>query len=593
MLRPLLGDFDLPPAPAALPATARRYAAGWFDLLGSGWRPFTAASDGAGAASDGAGAPAFPLLDWNLDVLSGHRWDPSTWHTEIDTSPARGVDVKLPWELGRLQHLPQLALAHRYASAGAPGFAEPGLYLGALEAHLVDFVTHNPTGRGVQWGCAMDVGIRVANLLLALDILATGDTSLSPAALTLVAASVHAHAAFIVANLEWTRTGRTNHYLADVCGLVWAAAHLEACRQSDSWLCLGARELQAETSRQFDRDGAGREGSTSYHRLSAEMVVWTTAVLLSLPDDRLGALRPSARDVADVPLPLRQRAPTPEDVEVGRRHLRTVARMPDLTTAVTHDPWGAALIGDNDSGRFVKPAPVLRPLRVREAVARYRNLEGYDLLPPDEVYWWEDPTDHRHLSAAVDGLFGSPGGDADGSLVGAYASRSGPQPRPSSTSSLTVRVGAARPQAESTGVRRETVVIPGGDDLLAGLETVAFVSVRPVRVAIGPAVPRRTLRACRAGRARWSRPPRSARRRAVRRRHAVVPRPGQRHLLPGPRPAKRLPVGRRPRRAERRRTGGLEHGTRTFRAGRARRGRDAAVVRQDGVRGRATRTRTA
>lgn len=458
-LSPLLGQIDLPAPADALPWTAARYVDGWFDLLGSGWRPFTLGH----------------LIDWHTDTLSGHRWDPSTWHTEIDRTPGPGIDVKLPWELGRLQHLPQLALAYRYATGGAPGFTDPETYRQAIESQLVQFVTHNPPGRGVQWGCTMDAAIRIANVLLALDILATGGASLSPSAHGLVTGSVHAHAAFIVANLEWTRTARTNHYLADVCGLVWAATHLEGAPEVDSWLCLAARELQAETRRQFDRDGAAGEGSTSYHRLSAEMVVWSTAVLLALPDERVHSLQFRPRDIADAPLALQRPAPAPEDVLPGRAHLGLVARMPDLTKAVTRG-GGVALIGDNDSGRFVKPAPAFRAMTVGEAVAAYTNLDGYDLLPAGETYWWEDPADRRHLVGAVEGLFGSAGTDVDGVLVQAYARRR--PPKPPASSSLHVRIGVTRPQlgGEDGAIVRETMVIPGGDNLLAGLEHRAFVA---------------------------------------------------------------------------------------------------------------------
>ena len=462
-LMPLLGHFELPPPPDGLAPTAARYMEGWFDLLGSGWRPFSAPSASSSA-----------VIDWHADLLSGHRWDPSQWHRDVDTTPGPGIDVKLPWELGRLQHLPQLALAFRHSATGAPGFAEPELYRRTVEEHLADFIRRNPPGRGVQWGCAMDVGIRVANMLLALDILASGEATLSAAVRPLVTASVHAHAAFIVANLEWTPTRRTNHYLADICGLLWAAAHLEGSQQSDSWLCLAARELQAETRVQFDRDGAGTEGSTSYHRLSAEMVVWSTALLLALPDERVRSLQLRRRDLRDAPLDLQSRPASPDDVAVGRNHLRLVARMPALTRAVSWDGSHVVLLGDNDSGRFVKPAPALHALPVREVVASYRNLEGYAALPPDETYWWEDQTDHRHLISAVDGLFGHADGGADGTLVGAYVRR--PVARPSAATSLTVGVGAARSTVDGSEARWETHILPGGEDLLAGLETHAFVS---------------------------------------------------------------------------------------------------------------------
>lgn len=459
VLQPLLKDIELPPAPAALPWTAARYAAGWFDLLGSGWRPFTSTTA--------------PEIDWHTDLLSGHRWDPALWHRDIDRTPGPGVDVKLPWELGRLQHLPQLALAYRYAAAGTPGFAAAEDYRAALEDHLVDFIDKNSAGRGVQWGCTMDVGIRVANVLLAIDLLATAGASLTDAAQRLVTQSVYDHAAFIVANLEWTRALRTNHYLADVCGLVWAAAHMEGRKELDSWLCFAARELQVETGHQFDRDGAGKEGSTAYHRLSAEMVVWTTALLLSLPEERVQSLRPGIGDLDDVPLPIRHPAPVPDDVLPGHNHLRIVNRMADLTTAITR-AGGVALIGDNDSGRFVKPAPAYVAMTVREAVDRYANLEGYHRLPATETYWWEDSTNHRHLPAAIDGLFGAPGADLDGAIVHAYARH--PPARPPRASTLHVGIGSARPRIEGDEATHTTLVVPGGDDLVDGISSQAFVT---------------------------------------------------------------------------------------------------------------------
>ena len=62
-------------------------------------------------------------------------------------------------------------------------------------------------------------------------------------------------------------------------------------------------------------------------------------------------------------------------------------------------------IGDNDSGRFFKFQPVYNKMTVAEAKKRYLNLEGYDDLPDDAIYWDEDFLDHRHLVAAINGLF--------------------------------------------------------------------------------------------------------------------------------------------------------------------------------------------
>ena len=62
-------------------------------------------------------------------------------------------------------------------------------------------------------------------------------------------------------------------------------------------------------------------------------------------------------------------------------------------------------IGDNDSGRFLKLQPIFNQLTVDEAKARSVNLEGCNELPENGIYWDENHLDHRHLVAAINGLF--------------------------------------------------------------------------------------------------------------------------------------------------------------------------------------------
>ena len=50
-------------------------------------------------------------IDWQLDFKSGYRWHEDSWYLDIAYRNLLGVDVKVPWELARMQHLPQLAWA--------------------------------------------------------------------------------------------------------------------------------------------------------------------------------------------------------------------------------------------------------------------------------------------------------------------------------------------------------------------------------------------------------------------------------------------------------------------------------------------------
>ncbi len=63
--------------------------------------------------------PGYEPIDWQLDFKSGFRWSESDWYKQIPfvhTGHKPGVDIKVPWELARMQHLPMLAYGFAVAS---------------------------------------------------------------------------------------------------------------------------------------------------------------------------------------------------------------------------------------------------------------------------------------------------------------------------------------------------------------------------------------------------------------------------------------------------------------------------------------------
>src|SRR5439155_1353736 len=145
-------------------------------------------------------------------------------------------------------------------------------------------------------------------------------------------ASLVDHGRYVVRYLEIYPEGRGNHYLADIAGLCFIAAALPRSPESDCWLAFAVQELQGETADQFGADGANFEGSTSYHRLSAEMVAFASAVVLGLDRDKVEAI--GAADAAAFrPAPRRPLAatrPLP-----GPLHFARIAAMAEFSRAVT------------------------------------------------------------------------------------------------------------------------------------------------------------------------------------------------------------------------------------------------------------------
>ncbi len=230
-----------------------------FDLLGSG--PTRLSPPG----------PSYQSIDWHSDFKSGYRWDPEAFYRNIRFGHEAGVDVKVPWELSRFQHLNTLGQA--YVLTG------DRKYCAEFENQLDDWICSNPAGFGVNWTCTMDVAIRAANWLLAAEYFLS-DGALDTGFLQRLYASIHGHGRFIYRHLERYPDGTTNHYLANIVGLLYIAVCCPFLKESRKWLPFCIRELTREMDGQIHDDGCHFEASTCYHRLALELFFFATLLVV-------------------------------------------------------------------------------------------------------------------------------------------------------------------------------------------------------------------------------------------------------------------------------------------------------------------------
>jgi uncharacterized heparinase superfamily protein len=275
-------------------AAAERLRGGVWELLGSG--PVTLG----------------PLPDWRTDFKSGHRFGRRSCRPEdLLAQRDRGADVKVPWELGRLQHLSTLGLAS--IATGDPAYRELAL------AQARSFLQSNPAYDGVQWSCTMDVALRAAGLLCAEGLLRAERPE--PAGTVLLKALL-SHGRFIRDNLE-DGPVRGNHYLADVAGLYLCGLGLPEYREAAAWRAFARAALEREMEHQVGSDGFDFESSTSYHALATEMFLFP-------------ALLAQGRDT-----------PFPD------HYLRRLRAMLQAVATLLREDGSLPQIGDNDDGRFV------------------------------------------------------------------------------------------------------------------------------------------------------------------------------------------------------------------------------------------------
>jgi hypothetical protein len=285
-------------------------------------------------------------IDWQRDFRSGYRWSAKTHHSSIRYGEVAGADVKVPWELARMQHLPALALAF------AGDMAHEELYREFCD-QVLDFIATNPPRFGVNWTLPMDVAIRGVNWVLANDLFCSFGARRNTDFENILASSLYDHALYIADHLEWNAVLRGNHYLANVAGLLWISTYLEGGSSLRHWHTFARRELLREIDSQFFEEGSNFEGSIPYHRLSAEIAAYSVALLLA--------------DEAS------------QHEHLGSA-LTRMQRAAAFSRFVTHPNGAAAQFGDNDSGRFLRleevPADALDHAPLKEMMKGFRR-EGH------------------------------------------------------------------------------------------------------------------------------------------------------------------------------------------------------------------------
>ncbi|MGB0882735.1 MAG: heparinase II/III family protein [Vicingaceae bacterium] len=255
-----------------------------FDLLGSGWVNRNSRKHLGLAISHTSFSQEvlrmvsneYKFIDWQLDVRSGFRFNVKKQFDNQLIDKSKNVDIKNCWELGRLQHLPQMALAaNQYKNNSEKLIVE-------FKNQSVDFIASNPIGMGVQWACAMDVGIRVCNWLVAFDIFKQADNSniLDEKFTLFFTDFIHRHVEFLMNHLEEKEGAAGNHYLFNLVGVLFATNYLSEKEELLVWRKFAEDELEKEFFKQFFTDGGNFEGSTTYHCLSAEAILYGTAMML-------------------------------------------------------------------------------------------------------------------------------------------------------------------------------------------------------------------------------------------------------------------------------------------------------------------------
>lgn len=248
-------------------------------------------------------------IDWHCDFKSGYRWSNKDTYNKVrkKSDGVKGVDIKVPWELSRFQHLSVLIKAYE--------LTKDKLYLDEVILQITDWILNNKSYKGANWTCTMDVSIRLANWSIALDYIEKFyeiPKNIKKIFLT----SFKDHIKYIMFNLEWTNRLTSNHYLSDISGLYVALLYFDKYKFLKRW---SKNQLEKEIFKQSYSDGMNSESSTKYHRLVLEL--FTFPLLFAKKD-------------------------------FSQKYLDRVEKMFEFIFWIRKNDGSVPIFGDNDSGLF-------------------------------------------------------------------------------------------------------------------------------------------------------------------------------------------------------------------------------------------------
>lgn len=344
------------------------------------------------------------VIDWTRDFRSGARW-PNAYFSDIDFLGAGdGSDVKVPWELGRLQWV--IPLGQAYLLSGKDEYAE-----GALRI-VRQWIDANPYAASLGWASTMEVALRIFSLTWLFHVFhsapAWADRDFREAFLR----AVYLHTDFIDRHVVDSGIN-AGVYTVSAAGLVFGGLFFGRGRRPMRWQARGWDMCRSEIERQVDSDGVGFEGSLSYHRLALEFfalpALYRKCRALTVEDDYRARLGKMAHFVAAYTKP-DGTAPLLGD-DGGTRALPFGGGGPNDHRFVI----GMVGIGFGDaeaSRRFRGPIPELFWLfgeHVRDVVSTDACAPASESFPIGGYYVMRHGGDHIFIDCAPVGLRGRGG----------------------------------------------------------------------------------------------------------------------------------------------------------------------------------------
>ena len=211
------------------------------------------------------GSPQHDLgdnIDWHSDFKVGKTWPPAFFRDIDYANLNERSDVKVAWELSRLQWLVPLGQAFMLTLDERYGVAARRI--------IESWIDANPVGRSVNWACTMEAAMRVVTLTWLFGVFGRSASWQDAKFREIFLIALWLHVDFTDRHIERADVNG-NHFTADAAALVVGGRLFADSAQGRRWLNLGRENLEREIRLQVYPDGVDYEASVPYHRLVLEL----------------------------------------------------------------------------------------------------------------------------------------------------------------------------------------------------------------------------------------------------------------------------------------------------------------------------------
>lgn len=203
---------------------------------------------------------------WDVDYVTGYKYNQVHYTIVRQKNASIGTDIKRVWEIARMQYLFAPALAYR--------ITKDEKYALKVKDVISDFIRNNLMDEGINWNLSMETGIRLANILLAFELILPSSCVDGKFIEEIIASAIE-HRDHILRNEENINGKTSNHYLGGLLGLAACSVFFKDYPGNRKIFEYVSYSINKEINKQILDDGGDYEGSTSYQRLVGELIGFT------------------------------------------------------------------------------------------------------------------------------------------------------------------------------------------------------------------------------------------------------------------------------------------------------------------------------